>query len=72
MLTNKLHELQIIIYMVQLIIIQLQLGQNNSFSTTMQLHFNYTHDVILTSLIINHIFKSDMSHYEDFWTKYIF
>jgi hypothetical protein len=26
----------------------LQLNQNNPFSTTMQLHYNYTYDVMLT------------------------
>jgi hypothetical protein len=31
---------------MQLIAIQLQLCQNNLFSTIMQFHYNYTHDVI--------------------------
>jgi hypothetical protein len=61
-------ELQLTIYMVQLITIQLQLYQNNSFSITMQLHYNYTHDVMLTSLIIIHLLKFDTWHYGDFWT----
>jgi hypothetical protein len=34
----------------------------------MQLHYNYTHDVMLMSLIIIHILKYDMWHYEDFGT----
>jgi hypothetical protein len=51
-------ELQLNIYMMQLIGIQLQLYQNTSFSTIMQLHYNYTHDVRLTSLIVIHLFKS--------------
>jgi hypothetical protein len=55
---DKLHELQLIIYTMQLIAIQLQLYQNNSFSTIMQFHYNYTHDVILTSLIVIHLLKS--------------
>jgi len=50
------------------IVTQLQLNQNKSFSTTMQLHYNCIHDVMLTSLIIIHILKYDIWHYEDFWT----
>jgi hypothetical protein len=53
---------------LQLIATQLLLNENNSFSTTMQLHYNYTHDVMLTSLIFIHLLKYDMWHYEDFWT----
>jgi hypothetical protein len=53
---------------MQFIAIQLQLCQNNSFSTTMQLYYNYTHDVMLMSLIIIHLLQFDMWHYEDFWT----
>jgi hypothetical protein len=69
MLTYKLHEfveLQLTIYMVQLIVIQLQLSQNNLFSTTMQFHYNYTHDVMLISLIVIHLLKFGMWHYEKF------
>jgi len=43
------------IYIVQLIVIPLQLCQNNSFSITMQFHYNYTRDVMLTSLIVIHL-----------------
>jgi hypothetical protein len=32
----------------------------------MQLHYNYTHDVMLMSLIIIHLLKSNMWHYGDF------
>jgi hypothetical protein len=32
----------------------------------MQLHYNYTHDVILMSLIVIHLLKSNMWHYERF------
>jgi hypothetical protein len=39
-------KLQLTIYMVQLIATQLQLCQNHSFSTTTQLHYNYSHNVI--------------------------
>ncbi len=49
----------------------LQLYQNNSFSTTMQLYYNYTHDVMLMSLIVIHLLKSNMWHYEFFWHIYI-
>jgi hypothetical protein len=54
-LTDKLHELQLTICTMQLIVIQLQFSQNNSFSTTIQLHYNYTHDVMLVSLIVIHL-----------------
>jgi hypothetical protein len=50
------------------IAIQLQLNQNNSFSTTMQFHYNCTHDVMLTSLIVIHLLKFDMWHCEKIWT----
>jgi len=60
-------ELQLIIYMVQLIAIQLQLCRNHTFSTTMQPHYNYSHDVMLTLIIFIHPLKLNMWHYEDFW-----
>ncbi len=59
-------ELQFTVYMVQFITTQLQLNVNNSFSINMQLHYNYTHDVMLTSLIVIHLLKFDMWHYEVF------
>ncbi len=74
MLMDKLHELQscnspyIWSNSLQLIATHLQLCQNNSFSTTMQLHYNCTHDVMLKSLFVIHILKSNTWHYEDFWT----
>jgi hypothetical protein len=61
MLSNKLQELQ----KLQFIIIQLQLCHNNSFSTTMQLPYDYNHNVILMSFFI-HQSKFNMWHYEDF------
>jgi hypothetical protein len=57
---------------MQLITIQLQLCQNNSFSTTMQLQYNYTHDVMLMSLIVIHLLKFDMWHCEKKLDKNIF
>ncbi len=57
-------KLQLIVCTLQLIATQLQFNQNNSFSTTIQLHYSYTHGVMLTSLIIIHILKSNMWHYE--------
>jgi hypothetical protein len=39
---------------IQLIIILLQFCQNNSFSTIMQVHYNYSHNIILTLLIFIH------------------
>ncbi len=44
---------------------QLQLSQNNLFSTTMQLHYNCTHDVMLMLLIIIHVLQSNTGHYEN-------
>jgi hypothetical protein len=39
----------------------------NYYSTIIQLRYNYTHDVMLASLIVIHVLKSNMWHYEDFW-----
>ncbi len=58
-------EFQLTIYTVQLIATQLQVYQNNSFSTIMQLHYNCTHDVMLTSLIVIHLLKFYMWHYRN-------
>ncbi len=41
--------LQFTIYTVQLIITQLQFCHNNSFSTTMQLPYDYNHNVMMIS-----------------------
>ncbi len=54
-----LGHLQLLVYTVQFITIQLQLYQNNSFSTTMQFHYNCTNDVILMSLIVIDLLKFD-------------
>jgi len=59
-------KLQLIIYTVQFIVIELQLSQNNSFSTIMKLHYNYTRDILLTSIIVIHILKYDTWYYEKF------
>jgi len=40
---------------------------NHTFSTTMQPHYNYSHDVMLTLIIFIPPLKLDMWHYEDFW-----
>jgi hypothetical protein len=69
---DKLYELYFTVYIVQLVATQLQLSQNNLFSTTMQLHHNYTYDVMMTSLIIIHLLKSNMWHYGNFWTLFFF
>jgi len=58
---DKLHELQsckvaklqFTIYIVQLITSQLQLSQH--IFNIIQLHYNYTHDVMLMSLIVIHL-----------------
>jgi hypothetical protein len=52
--------LQLTVYTMQLIAIQLQLYQNNMFSIIMQFHYNYTHDVMLMSLIVIHLLKYDI------------
>jgi hypothetical protein len=54
--------------MISKIAILLQLYQNNFFKTIMQLHYNYTHDVMLMSLIVIHLLKYEKWHYDDFWT----
>jgi hypothetical protein len=36
----------------------------------MQLHYNYNHDVMLTTLIVIHLLKYDTWHYETIWTNY--
>jgi hypothetical protein len=56
------------IYMVQFIVTRLQLSQNNSCSTIMQFCCNYTADVMLTSLIVIYLLKSNTWYYEDIWT----
>jgi hypothetical protein len=43
----------------------------NSFSTIMQLHYIYTYNVMLTSLIVIHLLKYDMWHYEDLWIFFL-
>jgi hypothetical protein len=71
---NKLHELQSCISLhIQCNSLQLnyKFYQHNSFSTIMQLHYDYTHDVILMSFIVIHLLKFDTWHYEFFWI-YIF
>jgi len=72
MLMDKLHGLQLTVYIMQFITTQLQLSQNNSFSTIMQLHYNYTHDVMVLSLIVIYLLKSNMWHYEDFGHTFFF
>jgi hypothetical protein len=64
----RIAKLQLVVYTVQLITIQLQFSQNNSFSTIVQLYYNFTHDVILNSLIVIHLLQSNTWHHEDFWT----
>jgi hypothetical protein len=56
---------QLIIYMTIHQCNSLQLNPNNFFSITMQLPYNYNHNVMLTSLFI-HLSKSNAWHFEDF------
>ncbi len=54
--------------------IHLQFYQNNSFSNTMQPHYNCSHDVMLRSLIVIHL-TVELWIFLDtifFWTKYWF
>jgi hypothetical protein len=50
---------------LQLIVTQLQLCQNHSFSTIVQLHYNSNHNIMLTLVIFIHPLKLDMRHYEN-------
>jgi len=59
-------KLQLIVYTVQLII---TLSKQLIFNT-MQLHYNYTHDVMLMSLIVIHLLKFDTWNYNFFWIFY--
>jgi hypothetical protein len=59
-LSDKLH-----IYTMEFITIQFQLCRNNSFSTTMQLPYDYNHNVMLKSFFL-HPSIFNMWHYEDF------
>ncbi len=68
----RIAKLQFTVYMMRFIVIQLQLNQNNSFSTIMQFHYNYTHDVMLTSLIVINLLKSNMWHYKKFGHNFFF
>jgi hypothetical protein len=36
----------------------------------MQFHYNYTHDVMLMSLIVIHLLQFDTWHYGIFWTNH--
>jgi len=62
---HKLHELQLTIHIMQFIVIQLHLCRNNCFSTTIQLPYDYNHNVMLTSFFI-HSSKYNTWQYEDF------
>ncbi len=69
-LSEKLQKLQFTAYTVQLITTQLQLCLNNSFSTIMQLPYDYNYNVMLMSFFI-HPSKFNMWNYENilwfFW-----
>jgi len=62
---QELQKLQLTAYTMQLNITQLQLCCNNSFSTTMQLPYDYNHNVMLMSFFI-HPSKFNKWRYEDF------
>jgi hypothetical protein len=38
--------------------------------TTMQLHYNYSHNIMLTLIFFIHPLKLDMWHYEIFWINF--
>jgi len=50
---------------LQLIVTQLQLCRNHSFSTIVQLHYNYNHNIMLTLIFFIHPLKLNMWHYEN-------
>ncbi len=60
---NRIRHLQFTVHMVQLI--TMQLCRNNSFSITMQLSYDYNHNVMLTSFLI-HPSKLNMWHQKIF------
>jgi hypothetical protein len=62
---QKLQKLQFTVHTVQRITTQLQLCHNNSFSTTMQLLYDYNRNVMLTLFFI-HPSKFNTWHYEIF------
>ncbi len=70
-LTDKLHELQSC-NSLYIWCNSLQLYQNNSFSTTMQFHYYYTHDVMLTSLIVIHLLNMTCSTIKIFGHYFFF
>jgi hypothetical protein len=51
---------------LQFTLYTMQLNEDNSLSTTIQLRYNYTHDVMLTSLIVIHLLQFETWHYEGF------
>jgi hypothetical protein len=59
-------KLQLIVYMIQLIATM----SKQLIFNIMQLHYNYTHDVMLMSLIVIHLLKFDIWNYEIFWKIY--
>ncbi len=65
MLSDKLQKLQLTVYTTQFITTKLQLCRTNSFSTIMQLPYDYNHNFMLTSFFI-HPSKLNPWHYEDF------
>jgi hypothetical protein len=71
MLMDKLHELKSC-NSSYILCNTLQLYRNKSFSTTMHLHYNCTHDVMMMSLIVIHLLKSNMWHYDFFWHRNYF
>jgi hypothetical protein len=69
---GQVAELQLTVYIVQFIAIQLQLCYNHPISTIMQLHYNYSHNIMLSLVIFIHPIKLNMWQYEDFWIKLFF
>jgi hypothetical protein len=70
-LMDKLHELKSC-NSLYILCNTLQFYQNNSFSTIMQLFYNCTHDVMMMWLIVIHLLKPNMWHYDFFWHRNYF
>jgi hypothetical protein len=64
-------KLQVTIYIMQL---NCNLVKTTCFQLLCNsiITINSTHDVMLMSLIVIHLLKSNMWHYEDFWTQFFF
>jgi hypothetical protein len=63
-LTIIMRKRDVLQLVMQLIVYTMQFNCNFIKTTYFQFQYNYTHDVMLTSIIVIHLLKSDMWHYE--------